>query len=86
MNKSNIIEIFSADCFLCDEAIEAVKKSAGSDWEIKILDIRQPESIEKAKSYGIKRIPAVVVNGNTNLLCPGCVNDKAALKAAGINS
>lgn len=78
------IEIYSAGCATCDEAIELVKSMACSSCEIEVLDMHDKSVAQKAKSLGVKSIPAVVVNGKLAGCCASRGPDKDKLRAAGI--
>ena len=56
------IEIFSAGCHVCTQTIEAVKKVAGEN-EVHIHDMHQREVANRAEGHGIRRLPAVVIDG-----------------------
>ena len=84
MSDKRLIEIFSAGCFLCDETVALVKSIACDSCEVVVYDMKNPGTAAKVKTYGIKRIPAVVIDGNPKALCPGCENDEAALREAGV--
>ena len=60
MNK---IEIFSAGCPLCEEAIEYIKGKVCESCEVTVQDLYDPLIAKRARKYGVKRAPAVVVNG-----------------------
>ena len=57
------VEIFSAGCPACEETIQLVRSIACSSCEIEIHDMHQPAVAAKAKRYGVKTVPAVVING-----------------------
>jgi hypothetical protein len=80
------IEVFSAGCSLCDEAIALVNDLACSSCEIELLDMQQEEVVAKAKQYGIQRVPAVAVNGKLAQCCNGNNINAADLRAAGIGN
>ncbi len=73
----NRIEIFTAGCPLCDETVKEIENNF-SENEINIYNLNESRKVgEKSKSYGINKIPAVVVNGNL-LNC--CKSDKVNIK------
>lgn len=82
------VEIFTAGCPVCDEAIKLVKKLACESCEIKAYDLnkscKSKECIEKVGTYGIKRIPAVVVDGKLAECCKAGPVTIEGLKAAGL--
>jgi hypothetical protein len=64
------IEVFSAGCSTCKETIEMVKRLAGKQ-DVVIHDMHKPEIAAKAKSYGVRSLPAVVVDGKLASCCAG---------------
>jgi hypothetical protein len=54
------IEVFSAGCLTCKEA---VKRIAGSDHDVIVLDTHQSDVATRAKRLGIRSVPAVLVDG-----------------------
>jgi len=78
------IEIFSAGCPACDETVQMVNALACPSCEIQVLDMRQNEVAAKAKEYGVKSVPAVVIDGKLSDCCAGRGVDESTLKAAGV--
>ena len=68
-NQKRKVEIFSAGCSACHEAIELVKRIAGSSHEIEIVDMHRHEAAARAKHYGIRSVPAVVIGGKLAACC-----------------
>jgi glutaredoxin 3 len=64
------IEVFSAGCPLCKETVEMVKRLAGSH-QVVIHDMNTSEAVKRAKEYGIRSVPAVVINGKLASCCTG---------------
>lgn len=79
------VEIFSAGCPCCDEAIQAVKAAAGSS-QVVVRDMKDPKNAADAKGYGIKRVPAVVVDGKLAGCCAKGGIDLAVLRSAGLGT
>lgn len=77
------VEVFTAGCPICDPAVQLVKELACPDCEITIHDLRE-SGIEKARQYGIKRVPTVVVDGSISACCEHGGVDREQLRAAGI--
>ena len=50
MKENCTIEIFSANCPLCVDAIELVKKIARSDCEIQVLNMNEESVLQRAKN------------------------------------
>ena len=82
MTTKKKIEIFSAGCSTCKETIELVKRIAGSSHEVVIHDMHQSEITSKAKSYGIRSVPAVVDDGKLAGCCAGRGPDEQVLRSA----
>jgi len=78
------IEIFSAGCPMCQEAVKIVQNLACSDCEVSVLDMNDAAVADRAKSLGIKSVPAVTIDGKLADCCAGRGPDEATLKAAGI--
>ncbi|MFN6538176.1 MAG: thioredoxin family protein [Nostoc sp. EkiNYC01] len=55
------IEIFTADCPLCDETVQMVQELTCPDCEVSVYNLRQEQ--EKAHQYGINAVPAIAING-----------------------
>ena len=86
MTRKRKIEIFSAGCGLCDETVAMVKRIACASCEIEVLDMSDSAVAAKAKSYGVRAVPAVAVDGRLATCCAGGGPDEASLRAAGIGS
>jgi glutaredoxin 3 len=78
------IEIFSAGCPACAEAIELVDRIACPSCNVEVLDISTASVAARAKQLGIRSVPAIVVDGKLAGCCDGRGPDEALLKAAGI--
>jgi len=84
MKKNPIIEIFSAGCPLCHDAVELVNKIAREDCDIHVLDMTVEVIANRAKSLGIQSVPTIVIDGEVAECCMGKGPDEATLRAAGI--
>ena len=84
MRTKRQIEIFSAGCPVCLEAIGLIKDNACPSCAVSILDMNDPAVSSRAKNLGIKSVPAVVVDGKLADCCAGRGPDIEALKAAGL--
>ncbi|MBF8436116.1 glutaredoxin [Halanaerobiaceae bacterium Z-7014] len=82
------IEVFTAGCFICDNAVEKIKELACPNCEVVVYDLNSKcESNiceEKAKEYGVRTLPSVAIDGEL----ADCCNDKGidfkALQEAGL--
>ncbi len=84
MDNKRKVEIFSAGCGCCEETIKLVKSIACPSCEITVLDMKQPEVAERAKSLAIRSVPAVVIDGTLSDCCAGRGPEEHTLRAAGI--
>jgi glutaredoxin 3 len=76
------IEVFSAGCSTCKQTIEVVKRLAGSSHEVVIQDMQKSDAASKAKQYGIRSVPAVVIEGKLAGCCAGRGPDEDVLRSA----
>lgn len=84
MKTKRTIEIFSAGCPACEETITLVNTVACPSCDVHVLDMRNLEVAAKAKSYGIRSLPAVVIDGRLASCCAGRGPEEAALRRAGL--
>lgn len=84
MGDKRKVEIFSAGCGLCQDTIEMVNQIACSSCEVSILDMKDADTIARAKELGVKSVPAVAINGVLASCCTGRGVDESVLRAAGI--
>ena len=76
------IEIFSAGCGTCKETIEMVMRLAGSTHQLVVHDMHKSEVARKAKEYGVRSVPAVVIDGKLAGCCAGRGPDEHVLRSA----
>ena len=84
MNKNCMIEIFSAGCPLCYDAVDLVKNIARADCEVHVLDMHVETVASRAKSLGIHSVPTILIDGKIADCCKGKGPDESILRAAGI--
>ena len=75
------VEVFSAGCSVCRETIEMVKRLAVSH-DVVIHDMNKSEVAKKAKGYGVRSLPAVVIDGKLASCCAGRGPEEHVLKSA----
>ena len=78
------VEVFSAGCSVCDETIELVNRIACPSCEVTVQNMHDPEVASRAKSLGIRSVPAVVIDGKLADCCAGRGPDETTLRAAGL--
>ena len=84
MSKQRTIEVFSADCPVCHETIELVQRLACASCDVSVLEMQEPRVAARAKTLGIRSVPAVVIDGKVADCCAGRGPDEATLRAAGL--
>jgi DNA-binding transcriptional MerR regulator len=84
------VEVFTAGCPLCDEAVQLVKSVACPSCDVKVYDLREgcatQECRDLAQRYGVKTVPAVVVDGQIADCCRSEGVGEASLRAMGVGS
>lgn len=86
------IEVFTAGCPVCEPAVRLVQELACPDCQVTIHDLhRMGEAFtgeagpgERAAGYGVKTLPAVVVEGQLVSCCENSGPTRDRLTAAGI--
>lgn len=78
------VEVFSAGCPACDEAVKLVERIACPSCQVTVLDMHDPNVASRAKGLGIRSVPAVVIDGKLSDCCTDRGPQEATLKAAGI--
>lgn len=90
MANKRKVEVFTSGCPLCEPVVELVKKTACSSCEVVIYDLNAGcdtnDCRDKAKQYGVTRVPAVVVNGKLLDCCETGTVSETELRAAGIGA
>ena len=88
MSSKRKIEIFSAGCSLCTDAVKLVQSLAGEADEVVVLDMHDPDVAARAQEHRIERLPAVFVNGHPADCCAGVGNgvNEQALRNQGIGT
>jgi glutaredoxin len=84
MTTKRKIEIFSAGCPACEDAIKLVNSIACPSCDVEVRYMDEEDIATKAKQYGVRSVPAVVVDGKLADCCVGGGVDEAALRSAGI--
>lgn len=85
MSKQTI-EVFTAGCPCCDDAVRAVREASCERCDVRILDMKDPAVAARAAKLGVQRVPAVVINGKLADCCAtGNVNIDA-LRSMGLGA
>ncbi len=80
------IEVFTAGCPCCDDALDLVQGIACPSCRVEARDMRDPQVQERARELGIRSVPAVAVNGVLADCCAGRGPNEEALRAAGVGA
>jgi glutaredoxin 3 len=84
MPNKRKIEVFSAGCTTCQDAVESVKRIACRSCEVIVHDMQDVRVAERAKTLGIRSVPAVVIDGKLADYCAGRGIEERVLRAAGL--
>ena len=84
MTDKRKVEVFSAGCPFCEDTVNLVNKLACESCEVSILDMKILEVANRAKTLGIRSVPAIVIDGKLADCCADRGPDDATLQAAGL--
>lgn len=85
MTKRNV-DFFSAGCALCEDALRTVRELACDSCDITVLDMKSDAGKSKARGYGVKRVPAVAVDGRLADCCRQGEVNAETLRALGVGA
>lgn len=80
------IEVFTAGCPLCEEALKTVRETACPNCEVTVYNLNDGQGKAEAERYGVTRVPTVVVNGKIAGCCEGSGVNADDLRAAGVGA
>lgn len=82
------VEVFTANCPVCDPVVKMIEELACDECEVTTYDlVKQCDDktcLTKMNEYGVQKIPAVAVNGKLLDCCKDSVITKEKLMEAGI--
>ena len=84
MNEKRKVEVFSAGCPVCQDAVDLVQNLACPSCGVTVLDMNDPDVAHRANMLGIRSVPAVVVGGKLADCCAGRGVSEDALRAEGV--
>jgi len=84
MSAKRRIEVFSAGCAVCDEAVARVESLACPSCAVEVLDMQDRKVAARARALGVRGVPAVAVDGRLLDCCAGRGLDEGELRAAGV--
>ena len=80
MTGKHKVEVFSAGCALCEEVIDVVRQEAGSSSQVTVQNMMDARVLSRAEKFGIRSVPAVVIDGKLASCCTGRGVDPQVLK------
>lgn len=86
MARKRTVEVFSAGCPACDEAARLVQRIACPSCDVSVHDMNDADVAERAKALGIRRAPAVVIDGKLAECCASNGPDETTLRTAGLGA
>lgn len=82
------VEVFTANCPLCEPVVKMVKELGCNDCDITVYDlVKQCEDktcLDKVSEYQIKKVPAITVDGKLLECCQNQEITRNSLVEAGI--
>lgn len=78
------IEVFGAGCPLCEEAADLVRRLACPSCEVVLLDMNDIDVARRARDLGVRRVPAIAIDGKLAACCASGPIDEVVLRAAGL--
>lgn len=63
------VEIFSAGCPLCLEALQLVRTIVDESWSVRVYNMETGDAFAKAREYGVTRVPSIVIDGRLARCC-----------------
>ena len=78
------VEIFSAGCSVCNETVELVKRISCPSCDVTVISMNDQKVAQRARSLGIRSVPAVIVDGKLASCCAGRGPNETELRAAGL--
>lgn len=84
MAQKRRIEIFSAGCPVCDETVRRIEALACPSCDVKVLNMRDAATARRARTLGVRSLPAIAIDGKLSGCCEGRGPNEAVLHAAGL--
>jgi hypothetical protein len=78
------VEVLSAGCPACEDTVALVRGVACPSCEVSVQDMHDPKVAGRAKTLGVRSVPAVAIDGKLADCCSGRGPQEAALRAAGL--
>jgi glutaredoxin len=86
MSVKRTVEVFSAGCPACDDAVSLVSDLSCPACDVQVHDMHDAVVAQRARQLGIRSVPAVVIGGELASCCSARGIDETVLLAAGVGS
>jgi len=84
MTMKRKVEVFSAGCTVCNDAVQLVRNLACPSCDVTVLDMKNMDVVKRAQALGVRSVPAVAIDGKLADCCAGRGIDEQKLRAAGL--
>ena len=84
MTTKRKVEVFSAGCTVCNDAVQLVRNLACPSCDVTVLDMKNMDVVKRAQALGVRSVPAVAIDGKLADCCAGRGIDEQKLRAAGL--
>ena len=84
MKAKRKVEIFSAGCACCEEAVRQIQRLACPSCEVTVVDMKDAHVALRAAALGVRTVPAVAIDGALAGCCAGRGLEEETLRAAGV--
>lgn len=86
MPTAHQIDVYTAGCPLCEDAVETARRLATTEQTVTVHDLRDKDAAERAARLGVRSVPAVVVDGRLAGCCTSGGVSEAGLRAEGVGA
>ena len=84
MKTKRLVEVFSAGCPICEEAVERIKEEACPSCDVHVLDMNDHEVAARAAALGIRSVPAVTIDDEVAECCSSRGPEISVLRNVGL--
>ncbi len=84
MATKRTVDVFTAGCPLCEEAVDLVRRMACPSCSVIVHSMQDHEARVRAREIGVRSLPAVAVDGTLASCCTAGGVDEPGLRAAGV--
>lgn len=84
--ETRTVEVFTADCPLCDDVINTVRRIACDSCDVQLVHLQEEAGARRAEEVGVDSVPAVAVDGTLASCCQDRGVDETTLREAGVGT